>query len=1177
MSRESSCPLQTEAGMDQTSGSTEPSLSFGGLSEFLGDPDALVNDACQLGTRLGDVTLLKLIGEGGMGRVFQGRQDRPDRIVAVKVIRPGLLSRAAAKRFELEAQILGRLSHPAIAQIYSAGIEQVGGQLVPYFVMEYVEEGIAITRFAQRQELSTKDRVELIQKAVAAVAHGHQRGVVHRDLKPGNILVAADGQPKIIDFGVARGTDGDVALTTFHTDAGQLVGTLQYMSPEQLAGNADDLDIRADVYSLGVVLYELLAGRPPYDVRNRPIHEAARIVTEAEPAQLSSVSPRFRGDLTTIVTKCLDKDRNCRYSSAAEVEADLGRYLRGEPILASPPSLADSLRRIFRRHRTVAIATLGIVGALILGTVGTTIYAVRAERQRQAAVASQSRADTAAALATRRLYIANLRALQAAITTKNLRQARRVFQENAELAGSPLPLELGCLLPALDEALVVLTPGSGPVTALDWNDTGTQLAVRTIDPVTSQTTSQPLLTRRLLELPPTINNSIRGNFHLYDVTPKPRRSDASMTADWLRSWRAEQGDFTALAALTSAGLPVASCQDGQRMAVQAADGRIQILSQPSGELLTSLSKPPGRIRGIRFVDGQRRLLIESANRLMLWDAATGVKLFETDMDDTVRRYTISQTGSHLAIALYQHVSTGRADRVEVIATKNGNRLMVASLRASGTNSETVLALDPSGEQLYACSDERTIHAWETSSGRLIGDLSGHQANVSALAATATGQLASGATNGHLRLWDVPQQHCLRDWIGHPDAILTLAFDPADNTIASGGYDGTVRLWKPDLPAKLAFIPTALPPTATSLSPSGNLLAIGTTDRIELWDSRAAILIKSLPTAFGSLTMLAFSPTGDQLAASFRTPAKTGQTAIWSLNAQSAPLLLSDNAVTTGEHWTVCFSPDGKTVLTSTGKSLTAWDVADGKENFQVREHSVSRMAQVSPVFGLAGKRLAYQRAALFDGSTGQPMAELAPHGLVTANAVSPNGRMLARGLAVGKILICNFETGATITATTAHAGSVLTLAISPDNRLVASGGTDGTAQIWDIEANREVRRFHGHEGQVEKVLFSPDGRRLITASHDGTVRIWDTSDGQELLTLPGSAANPATVLLTPNGERLVTVIGTETDRPGLQIWGLSNAEAFKARQARPKLAGESDDKAPPVSSETPPDRPIPAG
>lgn len=1163
--------------MDQTSDPTGPSLSFGGLSEFLSASDGTGGDPCRPGDRLGDVTLLRIIGEGGMGRVFEGRQDRPHRMVAVKLIRPGLLSRSAAKRFELEAQILGRLSHPAIAQIYSAGIAQVADQPVPYFVMEYVEEGMPITRFARQRELSTRDRVELIRETVAAVAHGHQRGIVHRDLKPGNILVSANGRPKIIDFGVARGTDGDIALTTVRTDAGQLIGTLQYMSPEQFAGNANDLDIRADVYSLGVVIYELLAGRPPYDVRNRPVHEAARIVAESEPQPLSSVSPRLRGDLTTIVTKCLDKDRNRRYASAAELEADLGRYLRGEPILASPPGLADSLRRIFRRHRTVTVATLGTVAALILGTIGTTLYAIRAERQRQAAVIAQSRADAAANLATRRLYIANLRALEAAIASKNLRQSRRVFQENAELAGTPLPLELRCLAPALDEAVAVLTPGSGPVTDLAWNNTGTQLAVRSIKPYPRQVTSPVLLTRRLLELPTTLNNSIRGNFDLYETTPVPRHSHASMTADWLRSWRAAHGDPAALAELSFTGLPVAISRDGQRLAVQVSDGRLQLLSAATGKLLASLPKPPSRISSIRFVDGQNRLLVKSGKQLMLWDTITGDELFATDSTCSIRRHIVSRSGSHLAMVLSRRTATGQTHLVQVVATRGGQLLMTADLHFSGTSSEIALALSPTGHRLYASSKERTIHVWETTSGRLLGDLSGHQANVSALAAASNGLLASGATNGHLRLWDVATQKCLRNWVGHTDDILTLAFDPAGATLASGSQDGTVRIWKPELPARLAAIPTATPPTATGLSPDGNLLAIGTTGQIELWDARGAFPVRSLAAPFGSPTMLAFSPTGNKLAASFQTAAGAGRTAVWNLTTRAAPLLLGNDTEMGGGHWTVCFSPDGTTVLASHGKSLRAWAVADGNELFQVRERSMPQAAHVAPVFGLVGTRLAYQRAALFDSRTGEPITELAPHGLVTANAVSPDGRLLARGLAVGRILVCDFETAATVTETGAHAGAVLSLAISPDSQLVASGGGDGTARLWSIEHDREVQRFRGHEGEVNKLLFTPDGRRLITASHDGTVRLWDIEDGQELLSLPGSAAAPATVLISPQGDRLVTVAAEDTASPGVQIWGLSNAEAFTARQARPAVAGESGDRAPPASPETPPDLRAPPG
>jgi serine/threonine protein kinase len=218
-----------------------------------------------------------------MGRVYEGLQGMPCRTVAVKVIKPGVLSTAAAKRFEYEAQILGRLTHPGIARIYSLGMQPLPGGEVPYFVMEFIDDARSITAYATERSLSTQDRVSLFREACLAVAHGHQKGVIHRDLKPGNILVDGTGQPKIIDFGVARSTDGDVALTTMHTDIGQLVGTLAYMAPEQFDSSSDDLDVRVDVYSLGIVLYELLTGSPPYDFARRAVYEVARVVKEVEP------------------------------------------------------------------------------------------------------------------------------------------------------------------------------------------------------------------------------------------------------------------------------------------------------------------------------------------------------------------------------------------------------------------------------------------------------------------------------------------------------------------------------------------------------------------------------------------------------------------------------------------------------------------------------------------------------------------------------------------------------------------------------------------------------------------------------------------------------------------------------------------------------------------------------
>ncbi|MFM1995625.1 MAG: Serine/threonine-protein kinase PknB [Planctomycetota bacterium] len=354
-----------------------------------------------VGAELGGVTLLRVLGDGGMGRVYEGLQHQPRRAVAVKVMRPGLVSAGMQRRFEHEARLLGRLSHPGIAQVHTVGMQTVDGVAVPYFVMELVPDAAPLTDHAAARGLSAREKVALFRKVCDAVAYGHHRGVIHRDLKPGNILVGPTGAPKVIDYGVARSTDADVALTTMHTDVGHLIGTLQYMSPEQFDADPDNIDTRADVYALGVVLYELLTGRPPYDVAKKPVFEAARLVRECDPAPLSSFNRTLRGDLETIAAKCLEKERTRRYSSAAELEADLGRYLAGEPIAAAPPSLFAALSRLGRRHRTAFTAAATALAALVIMTVGIGVFAVRARRERAEAVAARDHAATQEATAAR--------------------------------------------------------------------------------------------------------------------------------------------------------------------------------------------------------------------------------------------------------------------------------------------------------------------------------------------------------------------------------------------------------------------------------------------------------------------------------------------------------------------------------------------------------------------------------------------------------------------------------------------------------------------------------------------------------------------------------------------------------------------------------------------------------
>ncbi len=385
-----------------------------------------------LGTRIGQYEIIGLLGSGGMATVYRAQQEHPRRIVALKVIRAGLASRVALRRLLHEAELLGRLEHPGIARIYEAGVAEIGGARQPFFAMELVD-GQRLTDFAARRHLSTRQRLELLVKIGEAVQYAHQKGIIHRDLKPGNILVVEEGmeerdkgtkgrrdeeegsrasrctsghegwkkgtfcssgQPKILDFGVARSTDADLQATTLRTHIGQLIGTLPYMSPEQATGDPNELDVRSDVYALGVIAYELLAGSLPYDLKDKSITEAVRIIREEEAVPLSSVNKVFRGDLQTIVAKALEKDKTRRYPSASALVADIRRFLNDEPISAHPPSTAYQLTKFAKRHKALVTGVVAVFFTLLLGLAGTSYGFLRATAQRNRALESERVAET---------------------------------------------------------------------------------------------------------------------------------------------------------------------------------------------------------------------------------------------------------------------------------------------------------------------------------------------------------------------------------------------------------------------------------------------------------------------------------------------------------------------------------------------------------------------------------------------------------------------------------------------------------------------------------------------------------------------------------------------------------------------------------------------------------------
>jgi tRNA A-37 threonylcarbamoyl transferase component Bud32 len=347
-------------------------------------PSAAANGSAALPSSIGRFRIIRLLGEGGMGLVYEAEQDNPRRIVALKVIRAGYADKVMLRRFENETQALGRLQHPGIAQIYEAGTAETAFGLQPYFAMELVH-GLSLREYCEAQKRNTRQRLELVARICDAVQHAHGRGLIHRDLKPANIVVDEEGQPRILDFGIARLTDSD-AQATRQTDLGQLVGTLAYMSPEQVLGEPAEIDTRSDVYSIGLILYGLLAGELPYTIGYQ-LQEAIRTIREEEGTALSSFNRNFRGDIETIVAKALEKDKTRRYASAAELAADIRRYLRDEPIVARPASATYQLRKLARRHRALVIGVVAVFLALAIGMVASIWEAVRARRAEAAAQA----------------------------------------------------------------------------------------------------------------------------------------------------------------------------------------------------------------------------------------------------------------------------------------------------------------------------------------------------------------------------------------------------------------------------------------------------------------------------------------------------------------------------------------------------------------------------------------------------------------------------------------------------------------------------------------------------------------------------------------------------------------------------------------------------------------------
>ena len=1011
--------------------------------------------ALAAGVNLGGVTIVRLIAEGGMGRVYEGRQAAPERSVAVKVLRDGFASASLVRRFEYEARVLARLRHPNIAQIFTFGTYDGGGGTVPFFVMEMIEAAQPITRHASEAGLGVRETVALFRRVCAAVAHGHQKGVIHRDLKPGNILVDTVGEPKVIDFGVARSIDPDHGDPTQMTRAGDVVGTLRYMSPEQLGVGDGDVDARSDVYALGLVLHETLTGGLPYDVRGMSFVEAARILDDPAPTPTAAIDRAARGAgcaavdaraLATIVTTCLEKQPEDRYATAVEVEAELGRWLAGEAILAKPPTPTESLVRFARRHRAATAAALAVVASLVAATSGITFFYLRAERQRQrsdeARVVAEwqgQEAEKQAAAARAQLYISNVLLSAAARDRDNVAEAGRLLADAKTLiadAGTLQPIELDCLAASLDESVTVIGGHAGNVTSLSWSPDGMVLASGASDGAVRMGTCVDGAVEWIAEPIGSHDDAVWSAAFSFDG-----RMLATASGDGtVRVWDvAGRKPLQSLGPHAGASYAVAFSPDGATLATAGRERVVRIWDTATWEVRQELSGHESTVHAASFSpDGQTLVTAAGDATIRLWDAQAGREIAAlAGHEGRVFGVAFSPDGREIASA----GEDGTA-RIWDVETRSSRLAMRHPFRVNG------VAWLNEGRRLATASHDGVLRVWNAADGLESARLRGHTARVWSIAAVpATGWLATGAGDGTVRVWDADGG--IAPVMRADDKVLSVAYSGDGQTIATAMANSVVRLWD-----------------ASTLQPKG-----------------------VLRKAVGRVNDVRFSPDGQTVAGC----------------CDDASVQMWDRGTLRRSHWfkpherrvyTLEFSPDGRLLATaSEDRSARIWDLDDGRRVGEPLKHG-SRVfrATFSPDGGTLATACEDRTARLWRVADGTEIRRFDQHeGPVNWVAFSSDGTMLATACSDGAVRVWDARDGSLVSVMTGPARQIWKAEFSPDGERVAAVSADGTAQVWDVANGRATPMLRGHTDQVWGVAFAPDGHSVVTGSWDGTARVWGVS------------------------------------------------------------------------------------
>jgi WD40 repeat protein/tRNA A-37 threonylcarbamoyl transferase component Bud32 len=762
-------------------------------------------------TLIGRYKLLEKIGEGGFGEVWMAGQREPvKRRVALKIIKLGMDTKQVVARFEVERQALAMMEHPNIAKVFDAGATDSGR---PYFVMELVR-GVRITEYCEQNHLPIHERLKLFIPVCHAIQHAHQKGIIHRDIKPSNILVTLhDGAPvpKVIDFGIAKATQQELTEKTVFTQFRQFIGTPAYISPEQAEMSGLDIDTRSDIYSLGVLLYELLTGTTPFDAKELTesgLDAMRKIIREREPVRPSTrmrqssaaISPANslpatrHGSLSTdidwITMKCLEKDRTRRYETANGLAMDIQRYLNFEPVVARPPTAAYRIRKFIRRNKLVVSSAAVVTLALVLGTIVSAWQAVRATRARHAesllrekAQANEQQAQAAQAketeerrLAERFLYGAKMNLAQQAWDQTNIGRLHQLLDETADYTDRGFEWYYW----QRQIHLRLATPDGHRIPNGSQDE---ETGIR--DAASDQ---EPFSIKQMMESP--ASTVLAAAF-----SPDGRRIVVGGVDRRVRVWDAITGKQLFL--LKGHSGPVSSVAfspDGTQIATAGLEGTARMWNAQSGKELSIFIGHDAGFFSLAFSrDGRRIATAGGDSSAVVWDVATGKELLVlSGHRNGVLRLAFSPDG--------QNIVTGSADQdARIWSAVTGKERFILKGHTGldpGSGWIWAVAFSPDGQRIVTGCDDGVATIWQTETGTELFTLKGHSSGINAVTFSPDGErILTGSRDGTARLWDANTGQSLLTLKGDATPIHAVVFSPDGNHILTGGEDDKVEIWE----------------------------------------------------------------------------------------------------------------------------------------------------------------------------------------------------------------------------------------------------------------------------------------------------------------------------------------------------------------------------------------------